>query len=555
MFHIVYPVAAISASFACAPIQYREVVLLLKDRKLAVNTMLLTASGLALRFVGMVWQIWLVSRIGEAGIGLFQLIMSVAALAATVAVSGSRYTTTRLVSEETGLERPHGAAQALTVCMLYGLFFGLAAGTILLFLAEPLGFLWLGDARTVRPLMLLALEMPLTGLDSVMHGYFTAVGRVWKSVCIAIAQQLVTIGITVLLFTAVPENNLELACLAITAGRLIGALLETLAMAVVYMTDRLRYGIRRRRDAAELSGMTDRALSAALPLAAASYARSGLSTVQHLLVPRGLRASGLAAAAAMAGYGIIQGMALPVVLFPSCVMVAVAELIVPKLTEQQVRQDTEGIRGISESILENGLKYAAICAALFIALGDSLGMALYHTPDAGVYIRLFALIVPVMYLDMLADGCLKGLGEMMFCMYVNIADAGLSALLVWLLLPHWGLPAYISVICFTEIFNFVLSILRLRRVAGIRVSLRRAGGILLWAGFSGGAAWLLLHTISAGNGVPALIFSCVSGLAVYAAGVISPAGGAGRQASGKRCRRYSLRTSWRRRSNDRSRRP
>ena len=126
-----------------------------------MNTALLTASGLAMRFVGMVWQVWLAGRIGEAGIGLFQLVISVSALAATVAVSGSRYTATRLVSEELGLTRPAGAARALSVCLLYGLFFGLAAGLVLMLTAEPLGFLWLEDARTVRPLLLIALEMPL----------------------------------------------------------------------------------------------------------------------------------------------------------------------------------------------------------------------------------------------------------------------------------------------------------------------------------------------------------------------------------------------------------
>ena len=168
----------------------------MSNRTLAINTALLTASGLALRFAGMVWQVWLVGRIGEAGVGLFQLVMSVAALAAAVAVSGSRYTATRLVSEELGLHRPDGAARALGVCLLYGLFFGLAAGTILLLLAEPIGFLWLGDARTVGPLLLLALEMPLTGLDAVMHGYFTAVGRVWKSVLVSVGQQAVTIAVT-----------------------------------------------------------------------------------------------------------------------------------------------------------------------------------------------------------------------------------------------------------------------------------------------------------------------------------------------------------------------
>lgn len=504
---------------------------MLRDKRLALNTALLTASGLAMRFVGMIWQVWLVGRIGEAGIGLFQLVVSVSTLAATVAVSGIRYTTTRLVSEETGLGRTSGAAQALAACMLYGLFFGLAAGLILMLLAEPLGFLWLEDARTVRPLMLLALEMPLTGITAVMHGYFTAVGRVWKGVCVSIAQQLVTIAATVLLLVHCPPGNLEYSCLAITAGQLIGGGFEVFTLTIVYVTDKLSHGIRRANSPIALPAMTNRMLTIALPLAAASYARSGFSTLQHLLVPKGLRASGLAVQAALAGYGIIQGMALPAVLFPSCVMVAVAELIVPKLTEQQVQGQVKSIRAVTENILEKGLMFSALTAALFLALGDPLGLSLYDSPEAGRYIQIFALIVPVMYLDMLADGCLKGLGEMMFCMYVNIADAGLSALLVWLLLPRWGLPAYIFVICFTEAFNFIFSLWQLRKKVGISISAVRAGKILLLAALSGGCARLLWNAISAGSNVPALIIAAAAGILIFVSGLIRPGEAAGRPAS------------------------
>ena len=512
----------------------------MRDRRLAINTALLTASGLTLRFVGMVWQVWLVSRIGDAGIGLFQLVMSVAALAGAVAVSGSRFTSTRLVSEELGLHKPDGAAQAMTVCLLYGLFFGMLSGTVLMLLAEPAGFLWLGDARTVRPLMLLALEMPLTGVDSVMHGYFTAVGRVWKSVLISVAQQAVTIAVTAVLLRPMPAGNLEYACLVITAGRLIGAGAEAACMGVVFILDRRRHGIVRSRRRDSLSSMTNRTLRIAIPLALASYARSGLSTLQHLLVPAGLRASGLGAEDALAGYGVVQGMALPTVLFPSCVMLAAAELIVPKLTEQQVRREETDIRETSERILRYGFAFSIFCACLMFSLGDAAGRALYGSDAAGEYIRLFSFIVPVMYLDMLTDGCLKGLGEMMFCMAVNIADAGLSALMVWQLLPRWGLPAYIATICFTEIFNFVLSCRRLIRVSGLRLRRLMLPKTSLWAALCGGLSKLLYSAISAGNGVPALIVSIIGASALYAYGLLSPSWGAreeeteeaGRRASG-----------------------
>lgn len=504
---------------------------MLRDRNLAINTTLLTASGLAMRFVGMIWQVWLVSRIGDAGIGLFQLVVSVSTLAATVAVSGIRYTATRLVAEELGLENKAGAAQALASCMLYGLFFGLAAGLILMLLAEPLGFLWLNDARTVRPLMLIALEMPLTGIDAVMHGYFTAVTRVWKSVTVAILQQIATIAATAVLLVSCPAGNLEYSCLAITAGQLLGCGIEILIMAIVYHTDRIRHGIRRANSSTSLSVMTSRMLSIALPLAATAYARSGLSTLQHLLVPTGLRASGLDTEAALAGYGAIQGMALPVILFPSCVMLAVAELIVPKLTAQQVQGRILNIQRTTESILIKGLMFSALTAAIFLALGDHLGVALYNSREAGLYIQIFAWIVPIMYLDMLADGCLKGLGEMMFCMYVNIADAALSALLVWLTLPRWGIPAYLFMICFTETFNFFFSLVRLKKKAGLHLPWRKISAIIITAALAGGCARLLYNAISAGTSIPALIVSALAGIIVFILGQISPEEEAGKPAS------------------------
>ena len=488
---------------------------MLRDKKLALNTALLTGSGLAMRFVGMVWQIWLVSRIGEAGIGLFQLVMSVNGLAVTVAMSGSRYAVTRLTSEENGLGRPYGAAQALGESMVYGLAFGCAAGLILYLTARPLGFLWLEDARTVRPLMLLALTMPLTGADSVIHGYFTAVGRVWKSVTVSVCQQLITIGVTAAMLVHIPSGNLERAVTVITAGSLVGELLGLAALGLAYAADRKRHGIVRQKGVPPLAGMTGRLLRIALPLAAASYARSGLSTLQHLLVPRGLRASGLSADGALAGYGVIQGMALPVVLFPSCLMMAVAELIVPKLTEKQMRADAAGIRRVTRDVLWKSLLFCAITASLLLAMGDSLAMALYGSEEAGRYIQLLALIVPVMYLDTATDGCLKGLGEMMFCMYVNIADVALSALLVWLLLPRWGLGAYIFVICFTEIFNFALSAWRLRRVSGVTLPARKTAGVLLLALACGGAARLLGIYTGAAERTAALVFSMAAGLGLY----------------------------------------
>ena len=428
-------------------------------RGLVLNTALLTASSLTMSAIGMVFQVWLAGRIGAAGIGLYQLVLSVTGLCATFAISGIRFASTRLVAEELGLSRPGGVRAAMDRCLVYGGFFGLLAAGVLWLLAEPIGFLWIGDARTVFPLRLSAVSMPCIALCASMSGYFTACGRVWKPTLVHLLEQLLGIALTAFFLGRVPAGNLEKSCAAVTLARVAADVVSLMLMALAFFLDRRRYR------AAEAGGkLTLRMLHIAVPLALSAYARSTLTTLQHLLVPRGLRAAGLSANRALASYGTIQGMVLPVIFFPACIMAAVSELIVPELTAAQVQADRPGIRRTTVELLRLSLLFALAVGLFLFVCADALGMLIYGSRDAGHFIRILAPLVPFSYLDMSVDGCLKGLGEQLWCMGVNILDALLGLLLTWRLLPLYGINAYLMILYATELFNFALSAGRLYKV-------------------------------------------------------------------------------------------
>ena len=432
----------------------------MKKTRLIYNTALLTASSLLMSCIGMAFQVWLVGRIGSAGIGLYQLVLSVTNLLATFAISGIRFAATRLVSEEIGLENTGGISAAMHRCLWYAAFFGTAAGAILWFLAEPVGFLWIGDARTVMSLQIGALGMPCVSLCAAVSGYFTACGRVWKPTLIHLIEQLVGIGLVALCLAYAPAGDIEKSCAAVTLGRLAADILSLILMLLAYYTDRQRH-YRERDDGFSLTG---RMLKIALPLAVSAYARSTLSTLQHLLVPRGLKAAGYSSNGALAGYGVIQGMVLPIIFFPSCIMSALAELIVPELTEAQVQRDTKGINKAVKELLSLSMLFSAAVAAFMFIFAEQLGLAVYKSSEAGYYIRILAPLIPIMYTDMTVDGCLKGLGQQVWSMGINIADALLGLVLVWWLLPRYALAAYIAIIYLTELFNFALSMIRLKKL-------------------------------------------------------------------------------------------
>lgn len=434
-------------------------------KRLIMNTALLTGSSLAMSAISMAFQVWLAARIGSAGIGLYQLVLSVAFLCTTFAVSGIRFAATRLVSEELGHERSWSVAAAMRRCFAYSLFFGLSALTVLWSFAEPIGFLWIGDARTVRSLKLIAFSMPFMSLSSVMSGYFTACGRVWKPTVVHLGEQLITIGFVAFFLTHSPAGDIEKNCAAVMLGNVCGDAISFVCMLLFYLTD--RHSVR--DYSAQKLKLTSRMLKVALPLAVSAYARSALSTLEHLLVPRGLKAAGFSADRALSGYGVIQGMVLPILSFPACILMALAELIIPELTEAQVRGNSDDISKTVSSLIKKGLGYSsAVALALFI-FADKLGVRIYSSPEAGDYLRLLAPLIPIMYTDMVADGCLKGLGQQLWCMGINLLDALLGVLLVWQVLPVFALKGYICIIYFNECVNFALSIKRLGKVTKIRL--------------------------------------------------------------------------------------
>ena len=434
-------------------------------KRLIMNTALLTGSSLAMSAISMAFQVWLAGRIGSAGIGLYQLVLSVAFLCTTFAVSGIRFAATRLVSEELGHERSWSVAAAMRRCFAYSLFFGLSAMAVLFSFAEPVGFLWIGDARTVKSLKLIAFSMPFLSLSSVMSGYFTACGRVWKPTVVHLGEQLITIGFVAYFLAHSPAGDIEKNCAAVMLGNVCGDVISFVCMLLFYLTD--RHSVR--DYSAQKLKLTSRMLKVALPLAVSAYARSALSTLEHLLVPRGLKAAGFSADRALSGYGVIQGMVLPIVSFPACILMALAELIIPELTEAQVCGNDGDISKTVSSLIKKGLGYSSAVALVLFVFADKLGVRIYSSPEAGDYLRLLAPLIPIMYTDMVADGCLKGLGQQLWCMGINILDALLGVLLVWQVLPVFALKGYICIIYFNECLNFALSIMRLRKVTNIRL--------------------------------------------------------------------------------------
>lgn len=432
------------------------------SKKFLTNGLVLTVVSLFLRWVGLFFNTYISNRLGSEGMGVYTLVQSVFGFAVTFACSGINLGSTRLISDALAKNKGKEAQKAMAICVTYSLLFSLTAMTVVLAGAAFLGQNILGDRRTVKAIRILALSLPFMSLSSVFNGYFSAVRRVYKSATVMILEQFSQITVTVNVLSLFSLKGVEYACMAVAIGTLVSELLSLVYNMTLWFFDARK----QKYTSNEINpDLTKKLLGISLPLALSTYIRSGLITVEHLLIPYGLRKNGASYSQSMSLYGLIQGMVFPVIMFPSCLIYSFAGLLIPEFAEYNENKEYDKINSAASKVIKYALWFSIGVAGIIICYSYELSMAFYNSSEAFEYIRLFAPLVTVMYLDGAVDGILKGLNQQLHSMKINIADALLSVLFVYILIPYLGIKGYIIAIFICELFNCTMSLMRLVKIS------------------------------------------------------------------------------------------
>ncbi len=434
--------------------------------KFFYNGLLLTAVGLSIRTVGLIFGAFVSRAVGAEGTGLYTLIMTVYSFAVTFATSGISLSVTRLVAQTVGEGREAEAKGILKGAVFYALAFSAAASAVLFFGAGAFAERVLFDERSRICLRILSFSLVPAAMSAVFSGYFVGIKKVSANAAVQVITQFAKISMTVLLVVKMSGKGTEAAVAALCIGISTAELVSFLLMLVQFAVDRLRK--KQGKQKTELKPV----LGMALPLAFSAYIRSGLLTLEHMLIPRRLEKGGRNTKEALSSYGTLHGMALPLVLYPMSPLSSFSGLLVPEFAEG--RGGASRMNRIACEVMNNTLVYATAIAVFLYIFSEELGYIIYNSYEAGIYIALIAPIIPIMYLDHVTDSMLKGIGEHVYSMWVNISDSFLSILLVWFIIPRLGIAGYALVIIIMELYNFVLSLLRLKRRISFEISPTRA---------------------------------------------------------------------------------
>ena len=446
------------------------------------NAAILTATSLILRFIGIFFRVWLASAVGSEGMGLYQLVFSVYMLAATFATSGISTAVTRLVSDELVFGSKNSVLKIVQKSIMLTLCIATLSMAAVYFFARPIALYGIGDMRAVSALKTLSFSLPFMGISSCIKGYFIARRKTLPGSFSQIFEQIVRICVVVLTVCSVAHRGLEYTCAAVLFGDTVAEGASLVLTLLFYLADKkyLKNLIGREHPP---YGVLREIVRICAPITGGRYLNTALRTVENMLVPAGLISFGMGNEAALSQFGMIKGMALPVLFFPSSLLGAVSTLLIPEICEAKAKNQNGVVAWATRRCLKITALSGCLFGGFFLVCGRQVGRLFYGDNAVGSLIVVLAPLTPLMYLDSVCDGILKGLDEQNFTFKNSFFDCAVRIALVWFIVPRHGMAGFLGVMYVSNIFTCAMNVGRLIKVTGVKVRFFKS--VLLPAALSG----------------------------------------------------------------------
>ncbi len=432
-----------------------------KKSPIFYSALLLTGVNLLLRLAGTAFQVYISSQIGAAGVGLLQLVLSVGGMALTAGAAGIRTAAMYLAAGELGRKKPENIAHVLSGCCLYSIVCSGTVAAILFLIAPAVAQIWIGNAQSVNAIRLVACFLPVNCLCGVMVGYFTAANRIGTLAAVEVLEQIISIlvSMTALVFWA--KDDPGKACMAVIAGSGFGGCSTLILLTVLRMREKPKK--------AAVFPIRKQLLDTAVPLAIADDFKAGINTAENLMVPKRL---GLYRGAInpLAVFGTVCGMVFPVLMFPAAIVFSLAELLIPELARCAAAGSQNRICYLAKRSLGLTLLYGCIFCGLLRLTAEPLCIWLYDSSNAARHLTVYAMLTPMLYCDSIVDAMNKGLGQQKISVRYNILTAVFDVVLLFFLLPKYGMDGYFISFLLTHLINFLLSLRLLTKSSGIAIS-------------------------------------------------------------------------------------
>ena len=423
---------------------------ILQSHPLLTGTLLLTIAGLISRIIGFFYRIFLSQTIGAEGVGIYQLIFPIYALTFSLTVSGIQTAISRFTAQSAAAScRLCNDRCYLTAGLILSLFLSFLCTIFLYHFSEPLAVVFLDEPRCKPLLEILSLTVPFGAVHACINGYYYGLKKTFVPATSQLFEQVIRVGCVFLLYRICLEQHRP-----VTVGLAVWGLVAGEIGSVLYSVSFLG---RKKSQGSRFLGLKQIFLMSA-PLCANRVLVNLLQSVEATMIPGQLRHYGYSVSEALSVYGVLTGMAMPMVLFPSVITNSVSVMLLPVIAEAQEKKEQHYIRNAVRKTCFYSLVLGFACTLLFLLLGTWMGRVLFASKLAGTFIVILGWMCPFLYLSTTLSSILNGLGKTTLTFTLNIVGLAIRiAFVVWGI-PMFGIKAYLWGTLFSQIVMAVASI-------------------------------------------------------------------------------------------------
>ncbi len=431
---------------------YAQAKLCYRKHPLIAGSLLLTMAGFASRFIGFFYRIYLSRLFGEEGMGIYQLIGPVIALSFSLTAAGFQTSISKFVAERTNNSTAGNSYKPLFLGLSISLPLSLLLMIFIRSGASWIATSFLQEPRTASLLRILALSFPLSAVHACVNGYFYGLKKAGIPAICQLIEQICRV-LSVYLITTLGMLQGKAPTLNVTV---VGILLGELFSTTINIAALLKHLRIHQSSSLKSSSVTYRLLlSMAVPLIANRITLNFLQSIETVSLPAKLRLFGYDHSTALSVYGVLTGMAFPLLFFPNAVTSSFAVLLLPMISERLSVGDTSGVKKLTIKTIQYCSLLGFSCMAVFYFGGNLIGNLLFHSELAGLFITALSFICPFLYLNNTLSAILQGMGKVFTLFFINVTALLIRLFFINTLVPIHGIQGYLWGLLASQIFQSV----------------------------------------------------------------------------------------------------
>ncbi len=425
------------------------------------GTFILTATGFVTRLIGFFFRMFLSHTFGEEQVGLYQLIFPIYGLCFSLCTAGIETALSRCVAQKLARGENREADTLLYQALGISVSLSVLLGIMLRRYATFLSIYILGDLRCEALITALSYVLPFSSIHCSFCGYYFGQRQTKIPAISQFVEQVTRVGAVYLLYLLFLNKGMEIsifiAVLGLVAGECFSAIFCVRCFCSSHRTHfTLPALYASRKLAKEL-------IVLAIPLTSSRVLMNILQSVETISIPLCLQRYGYTNSEALSTYGVLTGMALPCILFPTALTNSVSTMLLPTVSEFEAQGNLMRLKKLIQKVLLFGFGMGAFFAAIFLCFGSLIGGVLFGSTLAGDFMRTLAWICPFLYINSTLISILNGLGKATRSFFINAGGLTIRILGVWVGIRMWGMQGYLWGLLASQLLVSLCCILHLKQ--------------------------------------------------------------------------------------------